>query len=54
MGNKLARIVYRMLKYGEEYVDRGREFYEEKYRNLQIRMLVKKANALGLQIVQPA
>jgi transposase len=54
MGNKLARIVYRMLKYGEEYVDRGKEFYEEKYRNMQIRMLVKKANALGLQIVEPA
>src|ERR1017187_10328989 len=30
MGAKLARIIYRMLKYGPEYVDKGNEFYEEK------------------------
>ena len=54
MANKLARIIYRMLKYGEKYVDRGKEFYEQKYRQLQIRMLTKKASELGLQLVQPA
>jgi len=54
MANKLARIAYRMLKYGEQYVDKGKEFYEQKYRQLQIRMLTKKANELGLQLVQPA
>jgi transposase len=54
MANKLARIAYRMLKYGEEYVDKGKEFYEQKYRQLQIRMLAKKATELGLQLVQPA
>ena len=32
MANKLARIAYRMLKYGEQYVDKGKEFYEQKYR----------------------
>ena len=31
MANKLARIVYRMLKYGEKYVDKEKEFYEQKY-----------------------
>jgi hypothetical protein len=35
MANKLARIAYRMLKYGEKYVDQGKEFYEQKYRQLQ-------------------
>jgi transposase len=54
MANKLARIAYRMMKYGEEYVDKGKEFYEQKYRQLQIRMLTKKATELGLQLVQPA
>ena len=54
MANKLARIAYRMLKYGEAYVDKGKEFYEQKYRQLKIRMLTKKATELGLQLVQSA
>ena len=54
MANRLARIAYRMLKYGEQYVDRGKEFYEQKYRALQIRLLTKKATELGLQLVQSA
>ena len=37
MANKLARIFYRLLKYGEEYVDKGIQHYEEKYREQQIR-----------------
>jgi transposase len=51
MANKMARIAYRMMKYGEDYVDRGNDFYEEKYRNQQVRMLTKKAVELGLQVV---
>lgn len=39
MANKLARIIYRMLKFGEAYVDKGKEFYEEKYRSQQINFL---------------
>src|SRR4029450_1926850 len=49
MANKLARIAYRMLKYGEKYVDKGKEFYEQKYRQLQIRMLTKKSTELVSQ-----
>ncbi len=51
MAAKLARLVYRLLKYGEAYMDKGREFYEHKYRQLQIRMLHKKAAELGMQVV---
>jgi len=54
MGARLARIIYRMLKYGQAYVDKGSEFYEEKYRQLQIRRLTKKAAELGFQIVKAA
>jgi transposase len=54
MANKLARIAYRMMKYGEKYVDKGKEFYEQKYRQQQILMLTKKATELGLQLVQSA
>ena len=51
MAAKLARLVYRLLKYGEAYVDKGRAFYEHKYQELQIRMLRKKAAELGMQVV---
>jgi hypothetical protein len=51
MGAKLGRLVYRMLKHGEAFVDQGREFYERKYRELQIRILHKKAAELGFQVV---
>ncbi len=51
MANKLARIVYRMLKFGESYVDKGKEYYQEKYRTQQLRMLTKKAAGFGMQLV---
>jgi transposase len=43
MAAKLARLVYRMLKHGQEYVDRGTVFYEAQYREQQLRYLIKKA-----------
>lgn len=52
MAHKLARLVYRMLKYGQEYVDKGMQYYEDRYRYQQIELLKKKATKLGLQIVE--
>ena len=54
MGNRLARIVYRMLKFGEQYVDKGNEVYEQKYRQQQLSMLAKRAKELGLKLVECA
>ena len=54
MANKLARIIYRLLRFGQQYVDKGTQFYEQKYRDQQIRMLTKRAAGLGLQLVQSA
>jgi hypothetical protein len=51
MAHRLARLVYRMLKYGQAYVDKGTEYYEQRYREQQIQFLTKKAAKLGLQIV---
>jgi hypothetical protein len=50
MAHRLARLVYRMLKYGQRYVDKGAEYYEHKYRRQQIDFLRKKAAKLGLQV----
>jgi hypothetical protein len=50
MAHRLARLVYRMLKYGQQYVDRGAEYYEQRNRQQQIEFVRKKAAQLGLQI----
>jgi hypothetical protein len=39
-----------MLKYGEQYVDKGMNYYEEKYRDHEIRSIQKKAKELGLDV----
>ena len=30
--HKLARLIYAMLTKGEEYTDRGQDYFEERYR----------------------
>ena len=52
MAAKLARLVYRMLRYGMKYVDRGAEFYDAQHRQLQIKHLKSKAAKLGFQVIQ--
>jgi transposase len=49
--HKLARLVYRMLKYGKEYVRQGMEEYEQKVRKQVERSLRRKAAALGYELV---
>jgi transposase len=52
MAAKLARLVYRMLRYGMKYVDKGMEFYQTKHRRLQIQHLKRKAEKLGFQLIE--
>jgi transposase len=54
MAHKLARLVYRMLKHGQQYVDKGMQYYDERYREQQIDTLKKKASKLGVRIVEVA
>jgi len=53
MARKLACLFYRLIKYGQQYVDKGTEYYEARYREQQIRALAKRAQKLGLQLVTP-
>jgi transposase len=53
MAHKLAVLVYRMLRWGHEYVDKGMQYYEGRHRQQQIHLLKKRAAKLGLQIVEP-
>ena len=50
---KLACLFYRLIKNGQQYVDKGTEYYETKYREQQVRILAKKAQRLGFQLVTP-
>ena len=51
MAAKQARLVYRMLKYGEEYVDKGTAQYEAKYERQKLKQLAKQAAKHGLALV---
>jgi len=51
MAHHLARLVYRMLKFGTAYVDQGSQHYEAKYRLHKIKWLQKQAAALNLQLI---
>ena len=53
MARKLACLYYRLIKHGQQYVDKGTEYYEARYREQQIRSLIKRAHKLGLQVVIP-
>lgn len=49
--HKLAKIIYRMLKYGEEYVARGQEEYEKQYRERLLKNLKRQAKVLGCEVL---
>jgi transposase len=53
MARKLACLFYRLIKHGQQYVDKGTEYYEARYREQQIRSLARRAQKLGLQLVIP-
>ena len=49
--HKLARIVYRLLKYAEAYVKQGIEEYNRRYKERVLEGLTKSAHAFGFQLV---
>jgi transposase len=53
MARKLACLFFRLIQHGQQYVDKGTEYYEARYREQQIRSLTKRAEKLGLQVVIP-
>ncbi len=47
----LACLIYRMLRFGTEYHDKGIQHYERQYRQTQMKWLQKQAAALNMQLV---
>jgi transposase len=50
MAAKLARLIYRMLRYGLQFVDKGADYYRSRHREREINFLKRKAATLGFQI----
>jgi transposase len=51
---ELARLIYAMLKHGQEYAAQGMEAYEQAYRERAVRNLKRKAEEMGLEVVEKA
>ena len=50
--HKLARLVYRMLTLGQEYVDAGQAQYEERYKMNLLNNLARKAKQFGYELTR--
>jgi hypothetical protein len=49
---KLACIFYQMLKYGQEYVEKGIDHYEKLYKDRVVKSLSKKASEFGYVLIK--
>ena len=47
---KLATLIYRLLRWGQPYLDEGAEAYERRYQASRIKNLTAKAKELGYQL----
>jgi transposase len=50
--HKLAGLIYRMLRFGTEYVDRGQDYYERRYQHHLLLHLTRRAKQLGYTLVK--
>lgn len=51
LAHKLSKLIYIMLKYGQEYVEKGVEFYEKIYKKRREASLKRKAVEMGYDLV---
>jgi hypothetical protein len=47
----VAKLIYTVLTHGQEYTDRGRDYFEGRYRQRVLHNLAQKAKAMGMQLV---
>jgi hypothetical protein len=47
---KLATLIYRLLRWGQPYVDEGAAAYEKRYQEGRIKSLTAAAKNLGFQL----
>lgn len=49
---KIACIFYRLLKFGQDYVEKGVAYYEQQFQQRVVGHLEKKAKELGFALVK--
>ena len=47
---RLAVLIYRMLRYGQDYVDEGEAAYEERFRERRVHGIEQAAKRLGYKL----
>ena len=52
--HKLARLLYRMLKFGKAYVETGQQAYEKLFKERAVRNLQRRARELGFDVTPMA
>ena len=52
MARKLAILIFRLLKFGQAYLDKGVEAYEERFRQRRVMACQEMAKSLGFMLVQ--
>jgi transposase len=52
IARKLAQLVYRMLRYGQDYVDIGESAYEQKFQARRVASLREAARSLGFSLAE--
>lgn len=48
--HKLGRLIYAMLRHGQDYTDRGQDYFEERYRQRVLHNLTQRAKAIGCSL----
>lgn len=48
---KLATLVYRMLKYGQDYVDVGEQAYEQQFQERRLASMKKEMELMGYKVI---
>jgi transposase len=48
--HKIARVFYRMMKFGEAYVAQAADYYEEKYRDQLVKGAMRTLDRLGVNV----
>jgi transposase len=52
VARKLAQLIYRMLRYGQDYVDIGEQAYEQKFKARRVASLKEAARSLGYSLTE--
>jgi len=49
--HKLACLIYRLLKFGGAYIDKGQDHYEKRYKERVLKNIARRAKEFGYQLV---